>query len=173
MFIFYNSNLMAKSVKILLAGVVVCCLVSWAFRSTEESPKSLKCLVQLTNYQGEGAYVVISLINPEGEYEKTLYVMGEDEKWYPDLTEWWKYFEKKKEAIDAVSGATIAGGERAVCLIDIDGGKLDSGYTLRFETAVEDQEYYVDDVEVPLTAESITGKFEGKGYIRYIRIVSN
>ncbi len=37
----------------------------------------------MTNYMGEGAYIVVSLIDSKGAYEKTLYVMGSDKKWYP------------------------------------------------------------------------------------------
>lgn len=147
-------------------------LVSWTSGKVNDT-KSLKCLVQLTNYQGEGAYMVVSLINPEGKYEKTLYVMGEDEEWYHDLIEWYPFFESGEEEIDAISGATVGGGERTVCVLSFDESKLDAGYKLRFETAVENQKYHADDVELPLTTENITGKFEGKGYIRYIRIMPN
>ncbi len=44
-----------------------------------------KCMLQLNNYTGEGAYIVVLLINKNDEYEKTLYVLGDDKKWYPDL----------------------------------------------------------------------------------------
>ncbi len=50
-----------------------------------------KCMIQMKNYTGEGAYVVISLLNPEGKYEKTLYVQGNDDEWYFDITEWWNF----------------------------------------------------------------------------------
>ena len=33
-----------------------------------------KCMIQMKNYTGEGAYVIISLLNPKGAYEATLYV---------------------------------------------------------------------------------------------------
>ncbi|WP_020528353.1 DUF2271 domain-containing protein [Flexithrix dorotheae] len=148
-------------------------IMSWSTDKAEKTSASYKCLVQLTNYKGEGAYLVVSLINPEGQYEKTLYVIGQDAEWYPDMTQWWSFYDPKPTDIDAISGATIAGGERTICVIDIDEDKLNAGYKLRFETAVEDQEYVVDDVEFPLTSENVTGKFEGKGYIRYIRIMPN
>lgn len=159
----------AKIFMLFFAGIA---LTAWAFRSSADA-STYKCLVQLTNYQGEGAYMAISLINPEGKYEKTLYIMGQDEEWYPDLSSWWTFFDKEKENIDGISGATVAGGERTICVIEIDDAKLDAGYKLRFETAVEDQRYYEDDVEVALTSENVKGKFEGQGYIRYIRIMPN
>lgn len=134
---------------------------------------SYKCMVQLTNYHGEGAYMIVSLIDPKGKYEKTLYVMGQDEEWYPDMVEWWSFQKETKEDIDGISGATIAGGERTLCVFEVAADKLDAGYTLRFETAVEEQKYYVSDLEIPYTSENTTGKFDGTGYIRYIRIMPN
>ena len=142
----------------------------WAF--TEKAPSSkYKCMIQMTNYTGEGAYIAISLMNPQGEYEKTLYVHGDDDEWYFDITEWWSFYGKKRSDIDAITGATISGGKRAITVLEIEDEKLDQGYKIRFETAVEDQEYYKDDVEFELTSESVKGKMEGKGFIRYIRMI--
>jgi hypothetical protein len=125
----------------------------------------------MKNYTGEGAYIVISLLNPEGEYEETLYVQGDDDEWYFDITEWWKFQGKKRTDIDAITGATISGGERKVSVISIPDDKLNAGYKLRFETAVEDQEYYKNDVEFDLNLENTKAKIEGKGFIRYIRMM--
>ena len=131
-----------------------------------------KCMIQMKNYTGEGAYVVISLLNPQGEYEKTLYVQGNDDEWYFDITEWWNFQGKKRDDIDAITGATISGGERTISLINIENDKIDKGYKIRFETAVEDQEYYKDDVEFELTSENVKLKTEGKGFIRYIKMIA-
>ncbi|MDW7694488.1 DUF2271 domain-containing protein [Flammeovirgaceae bacterium SG7u.111] len=161
--------------KVIKLGLIFCLVPiigSWAIKPATDS-NSYKCLLQLTNYTGEGAYIVTSLINPEGEYEKTLYVFGKDEKWYHDLAEWWIFFEKSSIQIDGISGASLTGGERAVFVFEIDKEKLNTGYKLRIETAVESQEYYVDDVEFPLTSENVSKKYEGKGYIRYVRIMPN
>ncbi len=130
-----------------------------------------KCMIQMKNYSGEGAYIVISLINPSGEYEKTLYVQGDDDEWYFDIKNWWSFYGKRRSSLDAITGATISGGERAINLIEIENSKLDKGYKLRFESAVEDQEYYKDDVEFELTTKNTKGKIEGNGFIRYIRMM--
>ncbi|MDH7446955.1 DUF2271 domain-containing protein [Aquimarina sp. 2201CG14-23] len=137
----------------------------------EADTTNLKCMIQMVNYTGEGAYVVISLMKPEGGYDQTLYVQGTDSEWYSDITEWWNFYGKRRTDIDAISGATISGGERTVNIIKIPKDKIDTGYKIRFETAVEDQEYYKDDVEFELTTETITSKIEGKGFIRYIRML--
>ncbi|PXY41419.1 DUF2271 domain-containing protein [Flavobacterium cheongpyeongense] len=157
---------MKSVLKIALTGVLVC-LVS--FQINAQSSK-YKCMLQMSNYMGEGAYIVVSLINPGGEYEKTLYVMGDDKKWYKSLKEWHKFYAKKTEDISARTGASVTGGDRSITTIEIENSKINKGYKLRFESVVEDQKYYVSDLEIPLTTEGLADKTEGKGYIRYVRL---
>ncbi|MCD9576745.1 DUF2271 domain-containing protein [Flavobacterium soyae] len=147
--------------------IALICLVS--FQSNAQSSK-YKCMLQMANYMGEGAYIVVSLINPTGGYEKTLYVMGDDKKWYSSLKEWNKFHAQKKEDISAKTGASVTGGDRSVTTIEIEDSKINKGYKLRFESAVEDQKYYVSDLEIPLSTEGLADKTDGKGYIKYVRL---
>jgi formylmethanofuran dehydrogenase subunit A len=144
-----------------------------ATRAQQAGTSKYKCMIQMTNYMGEGAYIVVSLVNPQGAYEKTLYVLGSDKKWYPDLKEWHKALAKKTANLSAITGASVGGGDRSVTMLDLDPTKIDKGYKLRFESAVEDNKYYVKDLEVPLTAEGLSAKSEGTGYIRYVRFSAN
>ncbi|GGI25498.1 DUF2271 domain-containing protein [Pedobacter mendelii] len=132
-----------------------------------------KCMIQMTNYMGEGAYIVISLIDGKGQYEKTLYVLGSDKKWYNSLKEWHKFNSKKSTNISAITGASLTGGDRGVSVIEIDKAKINTGYKLRFESAVEDQKYNVKDLEIPLTTEALATKSDGTGFIRYVRFSPN
>lgn len=129
-----------------------------------------KCMVQMTNYMGDGAYMVISLIDSKGAYEKTLYILGGDKKWYKTLKEWNKFYAQKKTDISAITGASVTGGDRSVNVIEIENSKINAGYKIRFESAVEDKNYNVKDIEIPLTTEALAAKTEGTtGYIRYVR----
>lgn len=150
--------------KFYLVALLFAC---FSFDAAAQATK-YKCMLQMSNYVGEGAYVVVSIINPKGDYEKTLYVMGDDKKWYNTLKEWYKVYTKKPN-ISAKTGASVTGGDRSITTMEIDNALLNKGYKLRFETAVEDQKYHADDVEIPLTTEALAGKAEGKGYIRYVR----
>lgn len=161
-------NLMKKIIKIIPA-IVLAGLLLTAF--TTSNTKAVKCLIQLTNYAGEGAYVIVSLLNADGEYERTLYVQGKDSEWYSEIPEWWKFYGKYRPDIDAISGATVSGGERTVTVLQIPEDKIDKGYSLRFETSVEDQEYYADDIQFELTTDNLKAKKEGKGFIRYVRML--
>lgn len=134
--------------------------------------KRYKVLVQMKNYTGEGAYLVVSVLNSEGKYVRTLQVMGDDSEWFPDLESWWEFQEGKDlDTIDAVSGETLAGGERSTFTINIDESWMNKGYKLRFETAVEEVDYHVADVEIPLTTSALKTKPQGKGFIRYVRLL--
>ena len=82
---------MKSIIKISLVSALMCLL---SFQANAQESK-YKCMLQMSNYMGEGAYVVVSLINSKGEYEKTLYVMGDDKKWYNTLKEWYKFHSKK------------------------------------------------------------------------------
>lgn len=145
-----------------------------SFTTAKAPVTKYKCMIQMTNYTGEGAYIVISLINPNGEYEKTLYVQGDDLEWYNTIEVWWKKFQgKKRSNLDAITGATISGGARNISVIDIDDSKIDAGYMIRFETAVEDQSYHTSDVEFELTSETVKSKKDGTGFIRYVRMMPN
>ena len=132
-----------------------------------------KCMIQMTNYMGEGAYVVISLVDSKGAYDKTLYVLGSDKKWYKTVKEWFKFYKSKPANVSAITGASVTGGDRSVNVIEIENSKISKGYKLRFESAVEDKNYNVKDLEIPLTTESLSAKSDGTGYIRYVRFSPN
>lgn len=59
--------------KIQLVGILT--LLCAGFATAQVS--KYKCMLQMVNYTGEKAYIVVSLINPKGQYEKTLYMMGQ------------------------------------------------------------------------------------------------
>jgi hypothetical protein len=138
---------------------------------TPPAQVSFKCLVQLTNYSGEGAYVVVSLIDSKGKYKKTLQVFGKEKRWYDDLTSWFKYYTSAKENVDAVSGASITAGSRKVFSINTDNTVFDKGYKLRFETAVENKEYEEKDVEMDFSEANVGKTVPGTGYIRYVKLI--
>ena len=158
-----------KSIGVLLLTSVFIGLSSFV----KEPEVSYKCMIQMMNYTGEKAYVVVSLISPEGEYVKTLYVQGDDKEWFPDIKNWWKFSDGSKENVDAITGATVGNGERNIISLGFSASHIDAGYKVRFESAVENQEYYSIDAEIELNSATIKEKVDGQGYIRYIRMVPN
>ena len=141
--------------------------------SNFEKEINFKCMIQMKNYSGKKAYVIISLVDKDGNYEQTLNVQGDDPEWYHEISSWWKFYGKKRNNIDAISGETIGGGERSINFITINESKLKLGYKLRFETAVEDKNYFEKDIEIDLNEINSQTKYNGNGFIRYVRILEN
>lgn len=126
-------------------------------------------LVQMEDYVGPEAYFSVYLVNPEGRYEETLWVSGASKVWWPDSRRWFGYYARSGENVDAITGASTAAGARRVMRVDIDPAKIDSGYTLRIETSVEEGENYQQDAEVAVARDNERTRHKGSGYIRYIR----
>lgn len=143
---------------------------------TTFSTETYKCMIQMTNYNGEGAYVAVSVLDSKNNYVETLKLFGDDDEWYKGLEAWYPYYKKNKRIVnvDAISGETLSGGERATFQLKIPQKYLDKNYQLRFETAVEEQSYKKNDVLiVPLNAKNLNGKYNGSGYIRYVRLAKS
>lgn len=160
--------------KVYLAVLGIMIFSSFMIRQNKqvtEDKNVYSCMVQLTNYYGEGAYVAVSLVDQFDNYVKTLRVLGDQKEWYPDMPKWWGFSKGSNEKLDGLTGATIAGGERSIFSIEIEEEYLNDGHKIRFETAVENQKYFEEDLKVVLDSSSVTGKFEGTGYIRYVRIM--
>lgn len=153
-----------------ISSIVLLLFIGFSFTSSNEV-RSYKCMIQMVNYIGENAYVVVSLLKPDGTYDKTLHVSGKDDEWYLDMIKWWKFQKNSSEKLDGITGASIAGGARSVFLVKVPANKIDKGYKVRFESAVEGQMYHPKDVEFELNSASVNQKIEGKGYIRYVRLL--
>lgn len=126
-------------------------------------------LVQLNDYDGDEAYFSLYLVDSEDRYVRTLWVSGDEERWYPDQPRWWKYVGRAQEDVSAVTGASTAPGDRSVIRIEIEDEVLDAGYRVRVDTSVEDQSNYPTDVEAPLASDQQGDKIAGTGYVRYLR----
>lgn len=126
-------------------------------------------LVQLHDYEGDEAYFSLYLVDPAGRYVRTLWVSGDEDRWYPDQPRWWKYLGRAPQDLDAVTGASTAPGDRTVIRVDLEDDILDSGYKVRLDTSVEDQQNFPLDVETPLDSALHGDKIPGTGYVRYLR----
>ncbi|PIE07227.1 MAG: flagellin biosynthesis protein FlgD [Rhodobacterales bacterium] len=126
-------------------------------------------LVQLKDYDGDEAYFAMYLVDPEGRYVRTLWVSGDEERWYADMPRWWKYVGRAPQDLDAVTGASTAPADRSLVRIQLGDDEIDAGYSVRVETAVEDQENHPVDVEAKLDSALMRDKIPGTGYVRYLR----
>jgi len=140
----------------------------------------IKCLVEIMDYRGEGAYFVISVLDEEENYIKTVYVFGDDKSWFSEMKAFWIHLRKNNlfsdedfyPLIDGISGPTISGGERRVFQIKIPQNLFNNGYRLRFETAVEDKAYHMNDINIALNTESLKQTHMGQGFIKKIQFIA-
>ena len=150
------------------------------FATKKEDTFTVKCMVEMIEYRGEAAYFVISVVDAEDNYLKTLYVLGNDKTWFSDMKAFWQHIRENNlysdenfyPLIDGISGATIAGGQRRIFPLQIPIELMDQGHRLRFETAVEDKGYHADDVVLELSQAAMNEQYSGSGFIQQIKFLS-
>ncbi|SPF81745.1 DUF2271 domain-containing protein [Pseudoprimorskyibacter insulae] len=158
-------NSLAARLRIGAAALTLGAAMAPAMSAAEEAT----FLVQLNDYKGEKAYFSLYLVSPDNRYVRTLWVSGDEERWYPDQPRWWKYVGRAREDLSAVTGASTGPGDRAVIRVELEPEVLDAGYSVRVDSSVEDQSNYPTDAEAVLTAEAQGAKIPGTGYVRYLR----
>jgi len=152
----------------LFRAVMICALL--VINSSLAFAKAVTVQVQMKTYDGEKSYSALYLVNPNGRYEKTLWVSGDEAKWYEEgLSRWWKYLSRKPQGLDALTGATVGSGDRYLVVTELDDKYLDRGYVLRVESSVEDQENFSADAEIELSSNNQRVKAKGNGWVRYLR----
>ena len=145
-----------------------------------EEEVEIKCLLEIMDYRGEGAYFVISVLDKEENYIKTVYVLGDDKSWFSELKYFWIHLRENNlfsdedfyPLIDGISGPTISGGERRVFQIKVPKNLLNNSFHLRFETAVEDKAYHMNDINIALSTESLKQAHMGQGFIKKIQFIA-
>ena len=130
---------------------------------------NVRCLVQMKNYEGNGAYIIVSLLNENKKYIETLQILGDDPEWYNEIESWWSFFGKERRKVDGITGATIPAGQRRVLTFSI--SNVPKNYYLRFETAVEENMYYESEVDIAINELLERQEYEGIGYIRQLKFI--
>ena len=141
----------------------------------------LKCKIEMIEYRGEGAYIAVSLMDENDKYLKTLHVLGEDKTWFFDMRLFWANLKSNGligddayySHVDGITGPTIGGGKSLVVPLLLNKSEIDKGYKILFETAVEDKGYFKSDITFELTEKSLNDTYEGSGFIKSVRTLSN
>ena len=141
----------------------------------------LKCKIEMIEYRGEGAYIAVSLMDENGKYLKTLHVLGEDKTWFFDMRLFWANLKSNGlidddayyTHVDGITGPTIGGAKNLVVPLLLNKSEIGKGYKILFETAVEDKGYFKSDLNFELTEKSLNDNFEGTGFIKSVRTLSN
>ena len=112
---------------------------------------------------------------------KTLHVLGEDKTWFFDMRLFWANLKSNGligddayyAHVDGITGPTIGGGKNLVVPLLLNKSEIGKGNKILFETAVEDKGYFRGDLTFELTEKSLNDSFEGTGFIKNVRTLSN
>ncbi|SER34496.1 MULTISPECIES: DUF2271 domain-containing protein [Halopseudomonas] len=120
----------------------------------------------LSDYGGDGAYVVLYLTDAQGQYQQTLWVAGKKAKYYKHLRDWARGSGLRSAEYDGMTGASVTSGRTLEVTLELADGLIDSGVQVRIDTAVEDMRENRSEVVVPLTTEGAGQVTAGKGYVQ-------
>lgn len=143
-----------------LAGMLAAPLCASARQVTFET--------QLTNYGGDGAYVVMYVTDKAGGYRGTLWMAGREAKYYKHLRDW-RRAAGSGARLDGITGASVGAGKTLRATLDVSDALLDAGYQIRIDTAVEDMNENPSEVIVPLTTSGAGASTKGRGYVKSFR----
>lgn len=132
--------------------------------------KSLSISVALNPYRGNAAYAAAYIVDPKGHYVTTVYAAGSRLKYLAHLQRWYRMVSRSGKGIDGSTGASIgsAGGFRTA--VSIPDKMINAGYTLRIETAVENQRYYANDASIKLDSMNKGKSVSGEGYVKSLSV---
>jgi hypothetical protein len=110
----------------------------------------IKVDLAMKSYGGNRAYLVAYVVDANGQYVSTLYVAGDREKYLAHMDRWYRMFRRSRGNVDGTTGASMGSTDKVSVTLDVPDSMLNSGMTLRVETAVEGQYYVPDDAAIAL-----------------------
>jgi hypothetical protein len=123
---------------------------------------------QLSSYGGDGAYVVMYVTDRAGRYQGTLWMAGDNAKYYRHLRDWYR-MSGGRATLDGVTGASVGAGKTLRATLDIADALVDAGYEIHIDTAVEKMNENPSEVVVPLTTSGVGKPVKGRGYVKSFR----
>jgi hypothetical protein len=125
--------------------------------------------VKAASYSGQRAYMVAYIVDPNGRYVSTVLTAGRGQ-YLGHLDRWVRMFQRAGSRVDGTSGASIGSGETMNTSLEIPDAMLNAGYTLRVESAVENQRYMPDDAAVTLIDANNGQAVAGTGYVQSVTV---
>jgi len=121
---------------------------------------------QLSNYNGNGAYLAIYVTDANGGYQKSLWLAGSKPKYWKHLRDWARATGGSRAEVDGVTGASVGAGNTLHVTVDVADALIDAGYEIRIDSAAENMREVSGDVVVPLTSAGAGKAVGGSLYIK-------
>ena len=128
--------------------------------------RPLTLSTQLHNYGGQGAYLAIYLVNPQGQCASTLWVAGRKAKYHKHLSDWKRLC--GNASINGITGTSVGAGRTLKVTLDLADALIDAGYEIRVDASVENMRDSPSEVRVPLSASQAGKPQAGKQYIQAV-----
>ena len=121
--------------------------------------------VNLSQYDGDGAYLAVYVTDPAGAYAGSLWMAGGKAKYYRHLSDWARFTGENIAEVNGITGASVGAGRSLELSMDLADALFDAGYTLHIDAAVEDMRDSPNEIAVPLTAAGAGQAVAGRQYI--------
>lgn len=132
--------------------------------------KDLTIEAQVASYRGPNAFFAIYVTRPDGSYDSTLWVAGQNQRYYRHLRNWVRGISAAGGTIDGISGASVGAGRTLSVHASIADTMIDAGYQIHVDSAVENGGEYANDVVMPLAQASSGVAAAGTGYVQSLTV---
>lgn len=129
------------------------------------SARPVTMTTTLTEYGGDGAYLVLYVTDPSGRYVGSLWMAGGKSKYHEHLSDWYAATGGDPAQIDGITGASVGAGRSLEITLDLADALFDAGYTLHIDAAVEDMRDSPNEIAVPLTTAGAGTPVAGRRYV--------
>ena len=125
--------------------------------------RPLTLSTQLHDYGGQGAYLAMYLVTPQGQCASTLWVAGRKAKYHKHLSDWKRLC--AHASINGITGASVGAGRTLTVKTDLAQALIDAGYEIRIDAADEDMDDGPSEVRLPLRSQPPAAQ-AGREFIR-------
>lgn len=132
--------------------------------------KDVTITAQIASYQGPNAYLAVYVTKPDGTYDSTLWVAGQNGRYYQHLRSWVRGISAAGGNIDGISGASVGSGRTLKVTANLADSLIDAGYQIHVDSAVENGGEYPNNIVMPLTTANSGVAMAGNGYVQSLTI---
>lgn len=132
--------------------------------------KDVTIEAQIASYQGPNAYFAVYVTKPDGTYDSTLWVAGQNGRYYRHLRNWVRGISAAGGNVDGISGASVGAGQTLKVNATIADALIDAGYQIHVDSAVENGGEYADNIVLPLTQANSGVPITGDGYVKTLTV---
>lgn len=132
--------------------------------------KDLTIEAKIASYRGPNAFFAIYVTKPDGSYDSTLWVAGQNQRYYRHLRNWVRGIAAAGGNIDGISGASVGAGQTLTVHASVADAMIDAGYQIHVDSAVENGGEYANDIVMPLAQASSGVAATGAGYVQSLTV---